>query len=256
MHFIEFRQADRPEPRTDASLLGVLETKFRALSAADMVLDLQHIGHRRQIIAQIRLVRQVLADPRTSYPDRDILWRDIVTFANYYRNDWHLAAVGMAMPGLRNAERTKLRPEPDERDDVQADLVTGFLRRLPTVDLRRRNICGRLIAAGIRAAILGREQRRMHAAYTENSTNGIPIIQQPLPSPDDTVELIATWAEFNRLPLHPDERLLIQMTRLQGADLATAARRLGISVSAATERRRRAEHRLARHYQQTGKLNP
>lgn len=67
-------------------------------------------------------------------------------------------------------------------------------------------------------------------------------------SHDTVVDAIGVWEAFNRLPLHPADRRLIQMTRLQGHTLAEAAQELGISLTAATSRRNRAEQRLAAHF--------
>jgi hypothetical protein len=255
MHFLEFQTTDQPEPRIDASLLGQIEVRFRSLSAADLVLDLQPIGNHRPVIAQVRLVRLILGDRRTNYEDRDLIWRHLVHFANHHSPDWQLAAVGMAMPGLRHATRTRLgNPGPDQRDDIHADLVTGFLHHLTKIDIRRRNICGRLIAAGIRAARTGQQtQRTQSVGYDDTAAIGVLTGQVTAANQDDVSGLIAAWQDFTHVHLRPDDRLLIQMTRLQGADLATAARALGISVSAATSRRNRAEQRLAHQYRAGGR---
>ena len=54
-------------------------------------------------------------------------------------------------------------------------------------------------------------------------------------------------ALLHRAPLHPLDRQLIELTRLHDHTLASAARMLGLSLTAATSRRHRAERRLAQH---------
>lgn len=246
-----------PEPRVGPDLLGQIETKFRALSAADMVLDLNRIGYRG--FGWVRYVRKLLAHPDISYDQRDALWRDVVVFSRIdYRSalplraqwgtpsmtDWQTVALGLAMPGLRHAVIRRLgNPGPHERDDIHADLVQGFLTHLAKIDLQRRNVCGRLIGAGIRRARRGQQQRQ---AISQGLTDRMDQYGDTLH--DKLVDAIGTREAFNRLPLHPTDRQLIQLTRLEGHTLASAAEQLGISLTAATSRRDRAEQRLATHF--------
>jgi DNA-directed RNA polymerase specialized sigma24 family protein len=155
--------------------------------------------------------------------------------------EWTITALGLAMPGLRHALRTTLaHPGPDERDDIHADLIAGFLTRMSTIDVRRRNICGRLINAAVHQARTRQAKRRHEYPAIAGSTASSDL--------DPVTDMISAWQDFNALPLHPTDRQLIQMTRLQGHTIAEAAHHLGLTVTAATSRRSRAEQRLAAHY--------
>jgi DNA-directed RNA polymerase specialized sigma24 family protein len=247
----------KPEPRTGTDLLGRIETKFRDLSAADTYLDLGPIGY--PAYGRVRHVRKLLTHDTITHDQRDTLWRTIVTLSRTdYRSqlprraqrhttgitDWQTVALGFAIPSLRHALHHKLgNPRREDRDDVQADLVQGFLTHLAKIDLGRRNICGRLIGAGIRQARRGIRKR-----YRDRLDHAGGMDQYAETVHESMVDVVGVWEAFHRLPLHPTDRRLIQMTRLQGHTLAEAADELGISLTAATSRRTRAEQRLAAHF--------
>src|SRR6266545_5632378 len=91
-------------------------------------------------------LRDLLLSPKTGVEVRDAVWRELVVRARRDGPAWVVAAVGVAMPGLRG-----------DTDDLDSELIVGFVARLKTIDLDVPRICGRLIDAGLRAARKARD---------------------------------------------------------------------------------------------------
>jgi hypothetical protein len=70
---------------------------------------------------------------------------------------WVIAAVGVAMPGLRGIAGMLATGWRGDTDDLDAELIVGFVARLKTIDLDVPRVCGRLIDAGLRAARKARD---------------------------------------------------------------------------------------------------
>ena len=152
---------------------------------------------------------------------------------------WVVAAVGIAMPGLRRAAGMLSAGWPGDSSDRDSELLTGFLARLHTVDLDEPRICGRLIDAGVRAVKRARERVEEPDAVHVDSAWSLPP-QHPWDHPDWVLARAVAAAVID-----PDEALLISATRLVDATLQTVAGAIGISVPVAAAWRRKAEHRLA-----------
>ena len=153
----------RRRPRADGSLLGQLEAAFRRLDQGDtlIALDLGRIGYPPLSFATMSAVRELLADPNLSYSQRDQLWRDLIYFGRrtdhqpdrgrrpgrnaHHPNTYQVAAIGLAMPGLRHAATRLSHQHPGDQEDIHTGLVTAFLARLAAIDLNQPNIAGRLI---------------------------------------------------------------------------------------------------------------
>lgn len=170
----------------------------------------------------------------------DVIWRQLVLHAREQGGVWVTAALGMALPGLRRVAR---RARPRWRgtpDDLESELLTGFLDRLHTVDVKAPRICGRLIDAAIRA--VGRAEAAEtvgllpHALMVGSSVPGLPWGH-----PDWVLAQAVVAAVLAR-----EEALLIGATRLGGVSLAKAAADCGIPVTAARRWRRAAELRLCK----------
>ncbi|GIF98776.1 hypothetical protein Cci01nite_38700 [Catellatospora citrea] len=168
---------------------------------------------------------------------RDEVWRELVAAARSGQPAWVVAAAGMALPGLRRAA-TSLGPTRDSAD-LDAELLTGFLQALRTADLTGPYVCGRLIAAGRRAALRLRDADVRHACVSRNGFWSAPPAR-PWDHPDLVLVRAVTAGVITA-----GEAALIGSTRLEQVPLATIAADAGISVAAARQRRHRAERRLA-----------
>jgi hypothetical protein len=97
-------------------------------------------------------LRKVLLAPVPSVALRDAVWRELVVRARRDGPAWVVAAVGMAMPGLRRTCALLATGWRGDTADLDAELIAGFVERLGTVHVDVPPICGRLIDAGLRSA--------------------------------------------------------------------------------------------------------
>jgi hypothetical protein len=190
-------------------------------------------------ILPLEELRGFLIADATPRPVRDAVWRELVIRARRDGPAWVIAAIGLALPGLRRSAGRVPRGWHGDTSDRDAELLAGFLARIASVDLDEPRICGRLLDAGERAA------RRAcdHAAETEalrvDGAWSLPP-HQPWDHPDWVLTRAVCAAVIS-----PEECLLISATRLDETPLRAVADELGISVQLAGAWRRAAERRLA-----------
>jgi hypothetical protein len=184
-------------------------------------------------------LRKFLLAKSTSVVVRDAVWRELVIRARRDGPAWVVAAVGMAMPGLRRTGGLLASGWHGDTADLDAELIVGFVERLRTVDLDVPRICGRLIDAGLRS------DRKVREAYSDTELIKVDTTGSRLPMlPWDHPDLVLARAVAVAV-IDPDEANLIGATRLGQATLAQAAAELGIDPALAASWRRRAEKRLA-----------
>ena len=184
-------------------------------------------------------LKKVLIDDATPRPVRDAVWRELVVRARRDGPAWVVAAVGIAIPGLRRMAGLLGKGWPGDSSDADSELLIGFVDRLRTIDLRDTRIAGKLIDAGARAVKTAREREEQADAIHVSTTWSAPP-QQPWDHPDWVLTRAVAQAVID-----PDEYLLIAGTRLDEVALATVADKLGVSVPLAASWRRKAEIRLA-----------
>jgi hypothetical protein len=190
-------------------------------------------------ILPLDALKKLLIDDATPRSVRDEVWRELVVRARRDGPAWVIAAVGIAMPGLRRTAGRLGRGWPGDSSDRDSELLTGFVDRLRSIDLRDTRIAGKLIDAGARAVKAAREREAESDAIRVRSIWSLPP-QQPWDHPDWVLTRAVAQAVID-----PDEYLLIAATRLDQVALATVADKLGISVALAAAWRRKAERRLA-----------
>src|SRR5262249_7950769 len=152
---------------------------------------------------------------------------------------WVVATVGLAVPGLRRVARLLAAGWRGDTDDLDSELIVGFVARLKTIDLGVPRICGRLIDAGLRAARKARDADSDAQLIHIEATGPIAPIQ-----PWDHPELVLARAVAAAV-IDADEANLISATRLDTATVAQVADKLGIAASTASAWRTKAERRLA-----------
>lgn len=183
-------------------------------------------------------LRRWLIDDDTPRAVRDDVWRHVVQHARSHGPAWVLAAIGLAMPGLRRRAGRLAAGWHGETADLDAELLAGFLERLTTIDLDAPNICARLIDAGARAV------RRARDSVRDNDTIRVQDAWgPPPPRPWDHPDWVLTRA-LRAAVIDPEECLLISATRLDDVPLRVVADRLGVSVDTASTWRRAGELRL------------
>ncbi|MEU1969685.1 hypothetical protein ABZ541_23775 [Micromonospora sediminicola] len=189
-------------------------------------------------IVPLERLRTLLLAPQTSVEVRDAVWRELVTRARRDGPAWVVAAVGIAMPGLRHvAGMLAARWRGDTRD-LDAELLVGFVERLQSIDLEPPRVVGRLIDAGLRAARKARDADSDAPLVHTDATGPIA----PIP-PWDHPDLVLARAVAAGV-IDADEANLIAATRLEHATLTQAAARIGITPSLASSWRLKAERRL------------
>ncbi|GAA2349934.1 hypothetical protein GCM10010170_039210 [Dactylosporangium salmoneum] len=183
-------------------------------------------------------LRRLLLASGTGRAVRDAVWRELVVRARRDGPVWRVAAVGMAMPGLRRQAGLLAAGWHGDTHDLDAELLVGFMERLASVDVDEPRICGRLVDAGVRAA------RKIRVAESDavlirSGTPGSLLPIRPWDHPDLVLARAVATAVIDR-----DEARLIAGTRLDHETLARVAGELGISPQTASDWRARAERRL------------
>jgi hypothetical protein len=184
-------------------------------------------------------LRDLLLSPAASVEVRDAVWRELVTRARRDGPAWVIAAVGVAMPGLRRTAGLLAAGWRRDIEDLDCELIVGFVSRLKTIDLDVPRVCGRLIDAGLRAARKARDADSDAQLIHADAVGPIAPIH-----PWDHPELVLARAVAAAV-IDADEANLIAATRLEDATVAQVAGRLGIPASTAGDWRARAERRLA-----------
>jgi hypothetical protein len=192
-----------------------------------------------QRILPVDELKKVLIRDATPRAVRDEVWRELVVRARRDGPAWVVAAAGIAMPGLRRMAGMLSAGWAGDSSDRDAELLTGFLERLRTIDLTDSRIAGKLIDAGARAVKRARERDEEIDTIRVRATWSLPP-HHPWDHPDWVLTRAVAGAVID-----PDECLLISATRLDDTPLQVVADKLGIAVTLAAAWRRKAERRLA-----------
>ncbi|GAA0739517.1 hypothetical protein Drose_16985 [Dactylosporangium roseum] len=189
-------------------------------------------------ILPLERLRALLLAPQTSVEVRDAVWRELVVRARRDGPAWVVAAVGIALPGLRHVAGLLSAGWRGDTRDLDAELLSGFVERLTTIDLQPPRVVGRLIDAGLRAARKARDADSDAQLIHTDVTGPIAPVQ-----PWDHPDLVLARAVAAGV-IDADEANLIAATRLENATLAQAGARIGITASLASSWRLKAERRL------------
>jgi hypothetical protein len=182
-------------------------------------------------------LRDLLLRPATTPRTRDAVWRELI-FRARTRESWLVAAIGMAMPGLRRAVRQLAVNVRGDRDDLESAVAEGFVTALHKVDLGDTSLCARLVTAARKAGAKQLHQdAAVDAAVWSQFASRAP--QPPWGHPD-FVLLDAVAAGV----LSMAEARLIGATRLEHVPVADLAAELGLLTNTLVKRRRRAEQRV------------
>src|SRR5262245_43342146 len=130
-----------------SSPLNAAQRAFELLvcQPAPLAFDARPFAGLPDEIVSLDELRDLLLLPATRPPVRDAVWRELVTRARRDGPAWVVAAVGLAMPGLRRMAGLLAAGWRGDSADLDAELLTGFVERLRRVDLDEPRICGRLI---------------------------------------------------------------------------------------------------------------
>src|SRR5437762_1911013 len=226
--------------RWPASPLAAAARAFDLLTCEPdpLAFDARGLPVLPQRILPLDELRDLLTADSTPKPVRDLVWRGLVARARRDGPTWVVAAAGIAMPGLRMKAGMLTRRWHGDTADLDAEMITGFVERLKTINLDHPRICGRLIDAGVRAV------RKSRLAEEEASAVHVDTAWSRTPSgPWDHPDWVLTRAVAAAV-IDPEEHLLIGETRLDDVPLPVVAKRLGIGPTLAASWRGKAERRL------------
>jgi hypothetical protein len=99
----------------------------------------------------LRDLRGLLLAKSTSLETRDAVWRELIRRARNDRPTWLVAAVWMAIPGLRRWTEALAEAFTGDVEDLESEIVEGFLRELDRVDMAASSLAYRLVRAGHKA---------------------------------------------------------------------------------------------------------
>jgi len=227
--------------------LDAAEAAFRALTTGPRPLALNPgrlaagLPDRLMPLGELRAL---LLHPATSPAARNRVWAELVRRARGGDPAWVVGLAGVAMPGLRRAAASLSAAWRGDTDDLQAEILAGFLSALRTLDLDdldRVPLASRLCWAAWRA---GQKHACASAAWASrrrdlDSSGAGPAL--PWGHPDFVLA-----AAVRARVITAAEAELIGRNRLEGIPLSAIAAETGISHSALCHRRRRAETRLTR----------
>lgn len=214
------------------SPLDVAATTFRLLTTGPEPLSVDGAALGGGLPARripLSELAAILMHPSCAFATRDQVWRLLIERARTAGPAWVVGAVGVALPGLRQAAR-RLRNTPG---DVQAELLAAFVTALRTVRPSGAKVARRLLTASVITA---------RAALRGQGTCAPVLVEVPSPTaghPDLILDRavaagVVTAAEAD----------LIGATRLEGVSVAGYAARVGKAPKAIYKARDRAEERL------------
>ncbi|WP_281904848.1 hypothetical protein [Phytohabitans aurantiacus] len=229
------------------SVLRTVETVFALMSADPTHLVLSGDVFGPELPAgrvAVRDLRSLLLAPQVSLATRDAVWRELIVRArrdraSQDRAGWRVAAVWLAAPGLRRWTYALAQGFRGDVEDLESQIVEGFLRELDRVDVTDTSLAYRLVRAGHKAGT-----RLVYAEAAFDGARWAAYRSQTPPEPwghPDLVLLDAVAADVITL----DEAKLIATTRLDGVPIDRVALLAGERTNTVVVRRHRAEHRLA-----------
>ncbi|MEZ0108596.1 DNA-directed RNA polymerase specialized sigma24 family protein [Catenulispora sp. EB89] len=221
------------------SPLDLAADAFRALcdSPAAPVLDITDLATDLPpgVFPFDELQRLLLAG--ASQAVRDAVWAEVVRKARRDES-WQLAAVGMALPAIRSVAGSLARGFDGDVEELDAEILAGFLAHLAVVDIETPGIITKIRWAAYRAghAVVVKHRR---AAEREEEISEEVVLSGPAGHPD-----LVLMRAVSAGAISESDAELISATRLDGLDMEVYADQLGVSYNAVKIRRQRAEARL------------
>jgi len=224
----------------DLSPLGVARTAFELLTTgpSPLALDTHDCPGLPNRLVPLDELRSRLLSASCPPQTRDTVWRRLVTHSRVEGAAWTVACVGLALPAL-----TRMAADLSERfagdpSDVHAEILTGFLTALATLDLDRPGVMTRLRWAAYRGG---------HAALREALAAPMPYgdsyrcTERPAPAGHPDLVLARAVAEDVITVVEAD---LIGATRLEHRRMRDWATEQRLGYEAAKKIRQRGERRL------------
>jgi hypothetical protein len=162
--------------RTDvwpASALAAADKAFTLLAAppAPLALDGRAVDGLPDRHIPVDELRHLLVhDPTVSYEAKDAAWRLLVEHARTWGPAWVVAAVGVALPALTTMAGRLCAGHTDCAEDIESELLAGFLHAMRTADVSGPAPYARLCWASWRAG---------RAVRAGEATSELPDLADP-----------------------------------------------------------------------------
>jgi hypothetical protein len=170
----------------------------------------------------------------------DAVWRQLAHQARHWGPAWVVGAVGVAIPGLTRMAARLSNGVPDLAEDIDSELLAGFLQALRTGPLDPPRIWLRLCWAAWRAGLTARRSNTT-VELPADLPRGGSAPRRPYGHPD----LILGRAVAAGVISQPQADL-IGATRLGDVPVEQIAAEQGVSPSVIRMRRKRAERTLVK----------
>jgi len=227
---------------SETTALDAAEAAFKSLLAAGrpLAIDGAALGYglpaRTIGLAELR---SLVDDTTFSREARDVAWSEIVRRAHADPDEWTLALMGLLMSALRRAAAKAAVGQTLGRADIDAEVVTGFLDTLRTLEPTATRIPARLYWGAYRHAA--------RAAAAANGADHLPLDTAAvgvgsLPPPGHPDLVLSAAVKAGAITKYEAE--LIGTTRIDEVRVRHLARQDGTPEKTLYQRRERAEQRL------------
>ncbi|MBB5871933.1 hypothetical protein F4553_005312 [Allocatelliglobosispora scoriae] len=217
--------------------LGQAEKAFELLTCepAPLSFDARPVPGLPNKTLPLDALRKLVLFERYDSATVDALWRQLAMHAREWGPAWVVGAIGVALPALTHLAAKISRGRARHAEDVNSEVLAGFLAALRTADLDTPRLWLRLCWAAWRAGA---------AVIKPHDTEELPL---DLPSGSRTPKkpyghpdlLLGRAAAAGLITMEAAE--LISATRFGDSLIEQLAAEQGITASALRMRRRRAE---------------
>jgi hypothetical protein len=183
-------------------------------------------------------LRDLLRSPKIDPDTSDAVWRQLAHQAREWGPAWVVAAVGVALPGLTHLASRLSKGFAKLADDIDSELLTGFLHVLRTDDLRAPRIWLRLCWAAWRAGYTARRADDFLELPPD-----LPVGSRTPHRPYGHPDLVLGRAVAAKV-ITQDQADLIASTRLGDILIEQIAAECGEPSAVIRMRRKRAERKL------------
>lgn len=194
-------------------------------------------------VLSLSVLRDWLRRHPHAYAAQDVVWRELVHRARLHQGEWLIGAVGMAVAALKRIASDLCGGYGGERDDVDAEVLTGFLQALREyVDDGGTGVCASLVAAAKRAglALVTADGSQVPMADLRPLLDGPQAPHRPYGHPDLLVHRAAGLGLID-----PEDAQAWLDVRLGGKSPKPIAADLGVTPDALRMRLARVDTRLA-----------
>jgi len=224
------------------SALSSAETAFGLLTCepAPLAIDARPIpGLPNRSIALDEL-RQLLVNEPHYVETTDALWRQLASQAREWGPAWVVGAVGVALPGLTRMAVRMAAAHPPHADDIDSEVLTGFLDAVRHAPLQPPRVWLRLCWSAWRAGV-----SVVKGEPTQELPADLPTGSRSPALPYGHPELILGRAAAAGI-ITAEQAELIAGTRFGDTLIEQLATELAVPAPVLRMRRRRAELRVAK----------